>query len=559
MSLSALFTITDPVSLPPPPDGVHLRNGIYRIDAYVDQRGAVSWFEGVRQDTAHAAAVRIAREPISHAERSAQFGWPSIGWEVEIRARAQHLGIPRIIDQFVDGQHLFLVIEDPIGVSLWDAWDDPAVDLPERYGWLLNLADTLRALHRAAAIVEGLRPDQVRVTPVGQVVLTADVVLLPLPPPNGPNVRPGIGSAPELHRLGPVDARADLYHFGSVLYALELGRELTPLDFDAPAELKPVLARLPEIHPCLGRILARTLAVERNDRFPSDDGGNNPSGFGELVRTLERAQRLLGRARLEIASWTSTGMLRRNNEDALTVVQASELRDAVTDDWAFIGLADGMGGNAAGEVAAALTIHTLRHSLFGSAPLRGLRDDAGALPGAFEPETIAEAIATGLRDANRAVHVAGRCDGRQGMGCTAEAVFVDGRQVVVGHVGDSRTYLFHRSVLTQLTRDQTMLTQMIDQGQITPDEARRHPRRGELAQAIGGRADVEPELVRAAFGPGDWLIVCSDGLPARVAPEEIAAILGQSNSADSAARRLINRANLEGAADNVSVVVVRGC
>src|SRR5262245_13740415 len=119
MSLSALFTITDPVSLPPP-DAVHVRNGIYRIDAHVDQRGAVSWFEGVRQDTAHAAPVRVAREPNAHAERSALFGWPSIGWEVEIRNRAQHLGIPRIIDQFVDGQHLWLVIEDPIGVSLWD-------------------------------------------------------------------------------------------------------------------------------------------------------------------------------------------------------------------------------------------------------------------------------------------------------------------------------------------------------------------------------------------------------------------------------------------------------
>jgi protein phosphatase len=86
-----------------------------------------------------------------------------------------------------------------------------------------------------------------------------------------------------------------------------------------------------------------------------------------------------------------------------------------------------------------------------------------------------------------------------------------------------------------------------------------HPRRGELMQAIGGRADVTPEMIHATFSPDDWLIVCSDGLTARLTPETMVSVLEQSHSADAAARRLVNRANLEGAADNVTVVVVRGC
>jgi protein phosphatase len=549
---------TDPTSVPPLPDG-SIRHGRYRFGPLVDQRGAVAWFEGVCQDSNDGGRVRIAREPISRLERSAMFGWPGVGWEVDVRTRAQHLGLPRIVERFEDGDFVYLVIEDPIGVSLWDAWDDPGVGIPERYGWLLRLAETFRALHRAAAILESLRPEQVRITPLGQVVLTSDVVLLPVPPPLGFNVHPSLISAPELHRGGSIDARADLYHFGSVLYALELGRELTPLDFDAPAELKPILSRIPEINPSLGRILSRTLAVDRGARFPSEDANDDLSGFGELISALERAQRIFGRARLDIAGWTSTGMVRGNNEDAVTVVHASELRDNTVEDWAIIALADGMGGNAAGEVAAALTIHTLRRSLLRNPPLCGLGEDPGPLPASRDNEAIAECLNSGLRDANRAVYLAGRCDGRHGMGCTAEAVFVDGGQVVIGHVGDSRTYLFSRGILRQLTRDQTFLAKMLEQGQITPDEARMHPRRGELTQAIGCRSDVEPENARAPFGPGDWIIVCSDGLPARVTPEIMIAILQQATCAESAARRLINRANFEGAGDNVSVVVVRGC
>jgi len=557
MSLSYSMTSTDPTPAPSSADGITMRHRRYRFGELVDQRGGLAWYDGVCHDSS--GRVRIAREPIAQMERSAMFGWPGIAWEVDVRSRAQHLGLPRIIERFEEGNFVYLVIEDPAGVSLWDAWDNPGVGAPERYGWLLRLADTFRALHRVAAIVESLRPEQVRITPLGQVVLTPDVVLLPLPPPIGFNVRPKLVSAPELHRGGSVDARADLYHFGSVLYALELGRELTQLDFDSPDELKPTLSRLPEINPSLGRILSKTLAFDRGARFPSDDTSDDLSGFAELIVALERAQRTFGHARLDIAGWTNTGMVRGSNEDAVTIVHASELGEATVEDWAVIALADGMGGNAAGEVASALTVHTVRRSVLRSPPLCGLSGEPGPLPGSMPHETITECLNTGLRDANRAVYLAGRCDGRHGMGCTAEAVFVDGRQIIVAHVGDSRTYLFSRGTLRQLTRDQTFLAKLFEQGQITPEEARLHPRRGELTHAIGGRADVEPENARAAFGPGDWIIVCSDGLPARVTPEMMIAILQQATGAESAARRLINRANLEGAGDNVSVVVVRGC
>jgi protein phosphatase len=143
------------------------------------------------------------------------------------------------------------------------------------------------------------------------------------------------------------------------------------------------------------------------------------------------------------------------------------------------------------------------------------------------------------------------------MGCTAEAVYLDGRQVIVGHVGDSRTYLFHRGRLVQLTRDHTMVARMVELGRMTAEQAATHPRRGELRQAIGGRAEVRPELSAAALSPGDWVVVCTDGLTGCLRPADIQEVLEQATSADQAARRLVNRANQLGAADNVSVAVVR--
>src|SRR5207253_10563702 len=113
--------------------------------------------------------------------------------------------------------------------------------------------------------------------------------------------------------------------------------------------------------------------------------------------------------------------------------------------------------------------------------------------------SVRRKVADALKEANRLVHRAAREKaGRRGMGCTAEAVYLDGRQVVVGHVGDSRTYLLHRGRLVQLTRDHTLVGRMVELGRLTPDQAAAHPRRGELRQAIGCRGYVRPACAAAA-------------------------------------------------------------
>ena len=170
----------------------------------------------------------------------------------------------------------------------------------------------------------------------------------------------------------------------------------------------------------------------------------------------------------------------------------------------------------------------------------------------------AERIVAALREANRRVFDAARSDaGTRGMGCTAEAVLVDGGIAVAGHVGDSRVYRMHGGKLTQVTRDHTVVGRLIELGQLSEEEAELHPRRSELHQAIGGRPEVYPDAYVIAIFPGDWLIVCSDGLSNQVSTAEMQAVLREARSAERAARRLVNMALGDGALDNVTVAALR--
>jgi serine/threonine protein phosphatase PrpC len=536
--------------LPLPTDALPDAIGSYRLRDRLEVRGDVSRWAGMDET---GSPVVIISEP----SQSSTAVWPSLAWEENLRDRAADLGLAGIRERFEDADGAHLVLEFPAGVTLWNVWDDPAFGAPERYGWLSGLADLVRRLHAAGAVLESLRPEQVRVSPLGQVLLDPTVVLLPLPAPREAPIRPSLVSPPELIEGHTPDPRSDLYCIGAVLYALELGHELSELDFRGPGDPIPFLDRFPEAHPFLGRLIGKTLSRSREQRFPAPNAADL-TGFDELIATLGEAQRVLGRARLDVAAWTSPGMVRPANEDALAVIHATDLRVGANEEFAIVLAADGMGGSAAGEVAAALTIQTLRRHLLIESPLRRLVEEPESFGPGIEREAIRRLLADALEEANGRVYNASRAtSGQRGMGCTAEAVYLDGRQVVVGHVGDSRTYLLHRGRLVQMTRDHTMVGRMVELGRLTVDQAAAHPRRNELRQAIGCRPDVRPDLSSSALSAGDWVVVCTDGLTGCVRSAEIQQILEQSTSAEAAARRLINRANQLGATDNVSVVVVR--
>jgi serine/threonine protein phosphatase PrpC len=475
-----------------------------------------------------------------------------------------------VLDAFVEDGFEYLVEELPTGQSLWDGWDDPGATAEQRFAWLKQIAGMLYHLNQSNALLEALRPDIIVLTPQGQPRLTDLSDLLPLPLPPNPPVRATYYSAPELVLASEqADGRAGIYSFGAMLYALHLGRELTELDFELQGVPKAFLQRFPDAHPLFGRLVSKTFCRDVNGRYPTEDAARkDASGFAELIDTLETCRQTLDRVRLEIASWTTTGMVRSGNEDAFALFHASVAHENQLEETALVLLADGMGGYEAGEVAAALTIQALRNNLLKQKPMAAFAGDAVVAAGHEEqtkfprPEldvdTCKALLAAALEDANRQVHAAAHADqGRQDMGCTAEAVYVDGRHVVVGHVGDSRTYHLHEGRLLQLTQDQTWVQRMVELGALTPQEAETHPRRSELQQAIGGRPNVEPALYDSPLKPGDWVVICSDGLSNHTPAEDLKELLQSAPSAEWAARRLINHVNLAGATDNATVVVIR--
>jgi serine/threonine protein phosphatase PrpC len=567
----------------------------YRLGPLISQRGSVHRYRGtdhgqpdgvarpviilVAPARAYAESIPVTLNPGDTAEMpigdpeqetvetmEGYGGWPDLAWEKNLLVQAQHPSLPLLLDNFVLDGIEYLVEEVSTGQPLWDAWDDPQATAKQRFGWLKQVAEALQSLHRYGAILEGLHPEILVVDASGRARLIDLSDVLPLPmPPNTP-VRATYYSAPELVvACEKADARADLYSFGATILALYLGRELTDLEFDHPGAPKSAIERMPDIHPLLGRLISKTFCRQIEARFPTEDAAlTDPTGFDELIGTLDVCGRTLDKARLDIAAWTTTGMVRSGNEDGFVVLHALEAREDDLTEAALVLLADGMGGQESGEVAAAMAIGTARDWLL-EQPCFASLGGKTAYPEPGEEMTEAAlwearriALVASLKEANRRVYGATKdSGGRREMGCTAEAVFVGGTNLWVAHVGDSRAYHLHRGELRQLTRDQTWVNRMVDLGALSQAEADIHPRRSELLQAIGGHADVEPDVVEARLEPGDWVLVCSDGLSNYLSSETLTEMLLASGSAETACRRLVNMVNYMGALDNATVVVIR--
>ncbi len=230
---------------------------------------------------------------------------------------------------------------------------------------------------------------------------------------------------------------------------------------------------------------------------------------------------------MKAVSRTHIGNVRPSNQDAL-LMQPGE--------YGLFGVADGMGGHKAGDVASQMAVQLVKEVLENRRPSESL------LRAAIEKanESIFEAQ---LED--EALH---------GMGTTVTVIWEDEDRVLLGHVGDSRAYLLRDGEITQVSQDHSMVAELVRAGHITQEEARRHPYRNIITRAVGTGADVTVDVTELEKQPGDKYLLCSDGLSEYVEPETMRQLL-MEKPLEEAADTLLNLALEGGGRDNISLVL----
>ena len=221
---------------------------------------------------------------------------------------------------------------------------------------------------------------------------------------------------------------------------------------------------------------------------------------------------------------TDIGYVRDHNEDSLIIIPP------------LFAVADGMGGHEAGEIASEITVNTL-------AELAPSHLDAEGLTAAVEAANynVMKAPRQGI--------------GRDGMGTTLTAAMLEGERLLIAQVGDSRAYLLHKGHLQQITRDHSLMADLIEAGQITPEEARVHPNRSVITRAIGSDIHMRPDIYELNVDAGDRILLCSDGLSSMISNNAIESIMRRQSDAQHCADELVTAALENGGADNVTVVV----
>lgn len=227
---------------------------------------------------------------------------------------------------------------------------------------------------------------------------------------------------------------------------------------------------------------------------------------------------------ISFGSRTDIGYVRDHNEDSLIIIPP------------LFAVADGMGGHEAGEIASEITVNTL-------AELAPSHLDAEGLTAAVEAANynVMKAPRQGI--------------GRDGMGTTLTAAMLEGERLLIAQVGDSRAYLLHKGHLQQITRDHSLMADLIEAGQITPEEARVHPNRSVITRAIGSDIHMRPDIYELNVDAGDRILLCSDGLSSMISNNAIESIMRRQSDAQHCADELVNAALENGGADNVTVVV----
>lgn len=248
---------------------------------------------------------------------------------------------------------------------------------------------------------------------------------------------------------------------------------------------------------------------------------------------------------IQAAGKTDVGIVRSNNEDNFGYNIARGI---------FV-VCDGMGGQAAGEVASKIAVDTLLHHFRRD----GRQSNRGVLGKTFEGVSQrANRLGNAIQLANHAIRQASsQSRERSGMGSTVVAVLVDERGCSIAHVGDSRVYLIRGGVIRQLTSDHSLVMEQVRRGLITLEEAEQSKLQNVILRALGSDESVEPDLEDRELALGDVLLLCSDGLSRYVDDNAMLQLIQEGKKLERSCENLIEAAKSGGSDDNITCLLLR--
>lgn len=275
------------------------------------------------------------------------------------------------------------------------------------------------------------------------------------------------------------------------------------------------------------------------------------------------AERAEGQIVVSVCGRTHRGRVRKENQDSMlvadlasvggegnggptTATSVGPLHFDLTDRGVILLVADGMGGRAGGARASALAVSSVRQAMAN-----------GAHPDGASPDAFVQGLRRALDVANEDIHEESRRDDSlRGMGTTATLAGIRAGVVYLAQVGDSRAYLVRKDALARITRDQSLVQDLIDSG-IVSEQAAKAMRDNRILQALGTAPSVTPEITYHELRRDDVLLLCSDGLSRVVADEEICEIVTDTDDGLAVCDQLIALANARGGPDNITVLVAR--
>ena len=240
---------------------------------------------------------------------------------------------------------------------------------------------------------------------------------------------------------------------------------------------------------------------------------------------------------MEVFSKTDIGLVRKENQD-------SSAYGIISSDCVWAVICDGMGGARGGKTASSIAVNSITEHINSK-----FNEDMSS-------DEISDLLVSAVNDANLSVYKAAIDDPElAGMGTTCELMLVRGDVAYIAHVGDSRAYSVRDGKILQITEDHSLVQEMVRRGEITPDQAMRHPNKNLITRALGVASDVHIDYIEAEFNAGDTLLICSDGLSNFVSKADIVRTVSE-NRGDLMIDTLVEIAKRHGGHDNITVTVI---